>query len=233
MTEHDGSRGSFAAFAEQLEGVIDARGSRRVPTQPRSLQTIHRVVDAASSLLCRMPLEELTTTRIAAEAGISVGALYRFFPDKQTILDAVAVRHVQRFKRVIENEVMPKVEQDMRHLEEFRPGQVLEQVVDAYVAYLDEHADFRTLSFGRHISAATKERESSPRLGLPAMLKSFMTEQLGIPDHGELDLALRVVSEAGERLIAYGYEQPTREERDRIVGEMKKMLAGYLFPSGP
>jgi hypothetical protein len=40
---------------------------------------------------------------------------------------------------------------------------------------------------------------------------------------------LRVVSEAGERLIAYAYEQPTHEERDRIVSEMKKMLAGYLF----
>jgi hypothetical protein len=38
-----------------------------------------------------------------------------------------------------------------------------------------------------------------------------------------------VVSEAGERLIAYAFEQPTEDERNRIVAEMKKMLAGYLF----
>ena len=71
---------------KELETLLDyvtAPASRRTPLQPRSLQTIQRVVDAASSLLCRLPLEELTTTRIAVEAGISVGALYRFFPDKQ------------------------------------------------------------------------------------------------------------------------------------------------------
>ena len=65
------------------------------------------MVDAASSLLSRMPLEDVTTTRIAVEAGISVGALYRFFPDKQTILDAVAVRHVQRFAAVVEKSPSP------------------------------------------------------------------------------------------------------------------------------
>jgi len=43
---------------------------------------------------------------------------------------------------------------------------------------------------------------------------------------------LRVVSEAGERLIAYAYEQPTREERNRVIAEMKRMLSGYLFPAG-
>jgi len=218
-------------FADRVSGLTVGIGSRRAPVQPRSMQTIHRVVEAASSLLCKMPLEDVTSTRIAGEAGISIGALYRFFPDKQTILDAVAVRHVRRFRSVIEKQVMPQVEEASRDLGTFRPGMVLELVVDAYVAYLDDNADFRTLSFGRFISAATRERESSPTLGLPAMLRTFMMEQMGIPESAELDLALRVVSEAGERLIAYAYEQPTREERDRIVGEMKKMLAGYLFPS--
>ena len=200
--------------------------------QPRSIQTINRIVDAASSLLSRMPLEDVTTTRIAAEAAISVGALYRFFPDKQSIIDAVAVRHVERFRQVVEKDVLPELEREMRNLSEFRPAQLLNLVVDSYVEYLDKHPDFRAISFGRHISPATKEHEASPTVGMPAMLKSFMMEQLGIPDNPELDLALRVVSEAGERLIAFAYEQPTREERDRIVAEMKKMLAGYLFASG-
>ena len=69
----------------------------------------------------------------------------------------------------------------------------------------------------------------SPTVGLPALLKNFMLERLAIPNTPELDLMFRVVSETGERLIAYAYEQPTREERDRIVAEMKKMLANYLF----
>lgn len=219
-------------FEQQLEALtIATMGSRRAPMQPRSMQTIHRLVDAASSLLSRMPLEEVSTTRIAGEAGISVGALYRFFPDKQSIIDAVAVRHVSRFRQLLERDAIPMLEREMASLADFQPARLLDSVVDAYVGYLDEHRDFRAISFGRHISAEAKEHEVSPTVGLPAMLKDFMLERLEIPNNPQLDLMLRVVSEAGERLIAFAYEQPTREERDRIVGEMKKMLAGYLFPS--
>src|SRR5215813_2852448 len=205
-------------------------GSRRAPLQPRSLQTIHKVVDAASSLLSRMPLEEVSTTRIAAEARISVGALYRCFPDKQSVIDAVAVQHVARFRQLLERDVIPKLESELTVLADFQPARLLDLVVDAYIGYLDEHPDFRAISFGRHISAATKEQEASPTAGLPAMLKDFMLERLQVPNNPQLDLMLRVVSEAGERLIAFAYEQPTRKERNRVLGEMKKLLAGYLFP---
>ena len=205
--------------------------ARRLPLQSRSQHTVQRVLDAASSLLQQMPLEELTTTRIAAEAGLSIGGLYRFFPDKQTIIDAIAVRHVNQFRASLEATVMKTIEREFANLETFDPAQILDSVVDAYVVYLDAHPDFRTISFGRHISAATREREASPNVGLPALLKNFMLERLGIPNTPELDLMLRVVSEAGERLIAYAYEQPTREERNRVIAEMKRMLSGYLFPA--
>jgi AcrR family transcriptional regulator len=204
---------------------------RRAPVQSRSQQTVQRVLDAASSLLGKMPLDDLNTTRIANEAGLSVGALYRFFPDKQSIVDAIAVRHVAQFREALEATVMRKLEGELADLATFNPANLLNDVVDAYVEYLDRNPDFRAISFGRHISAATKEREASPAVGLPALLKNFMLQHLGIPNSPELDLMLRVVSEAGERLIAFAYEQPTHEERDRIVGEMKRMLAGYLFQS--
>jgi AcrR family transcriptional regulator len=205
--------------------------SRRVPVQSRSHQTVQRVLDAASALLDQMPLEDLTTTRIASGAGLSIGALYRFFPDKQSIIDAIAVRHVEQFRDSLEHTVIQKLERDLADLSSFSPATLLNDVVDAYVLYLDGHPDFRAISFGRHISAATKEREASPNVGLPALLKNFMLERLGIPNAPELDLILRVVSEAGERLIAFAYEQPTRDERDRIIAEMKRMLSGYLFPA--
>lgn len=227
MSDQDHSR--------QTPAVVEATPSsqRRAPVQLRSQQTVQRVLDAASSLLEHIPLEDITTTRIAAEAELSIGALYRFFPDKQTIIDAIAVRHVEQFKAQLESSVMKVIEREFANLATFNPAMVLDSVVDAYIVYLDEHPDFRTISFGRHISAATKEREASPEVGLPAMLKHFMLQRLGIPNTPELDLRLRVVSESGERLIAYAYEQSTRADRDRIIAEMKRMLAGYLFAVPP
>jgi AcrR family transcriptional regulator len=225
------------AFTNQLDSDSPETNvsapPRRVPVQGRSHQTVQRVLDAASSLLSQLPLEDVTTTRIAAEAGLSIGALYRFFPDKQTIIDSIAVRHVEQFRSSVEQTVIKTLERELTNLTTFNPAALLENVVEAYVEYLDAHPDFRAISFGRHISAATKEREASPTVGLPALLKSFMLERLGIPNTPELDRMLRVVSEAGERLIAFAYEQPTRPERDRIISEMKRMLSGYLFSTGP
>ncbi len=204
-------------------------GPRRLPVQSRSFQTCMRIIDAASALLRHTPLEEVTTTRIAAQADLSIGALYRFFPDKQSIIDAVAVRHVGNFRKLLQISVMPLVESQLQDLASFDPAFILNRVVDAYIAYLLEHPDFRAISFGRHISAATREREASPQTGLPSLLNNFIMERLGIPNTPELDLKLRLVSEAGERLIACAFEQPSEDERNRIIAEMKKMLAGYLF----
>jgi AcrR family transcriptional regulator len=216
--------------SESAKTERETAATRRVPLQPRSQHTVKRILDAASSLLERMPLEEITTTRIAAEAGLSIGALYRFFPDKQTIIDAIAVRHVEQFRASLVGPLLKTVAGKFAQLELPRPAAILDAIIDAYIVYLDAHPDFRTISFGRHISAATKERQASPDVGVAALLKRFMLERLDVPNTAELDVKLRVVSEAGERLIAYAYEQPTREGRDRVIAEMKLMLASYLFP---
>jgi AcrR family transcriptional regulator len=214
----------------QLEADVPG-APRRSPVQPRGHQTIQRVLDAASSVLEHTPLEDVTTSRIAAEAGISIGALYRFFPDKQTIIDAIAVRHVEQFRASLVGTVLKTVAAQLTKLQKLSPAAMLGAIIDAYIVYLDAHPDFRALSFGRHISAATRERQVSPDSGVTALLKRFMLEQLDTADTAELDLKLRMVSEAGERLIAYAYEQPTRDDHDRVIAEMKKMLASYLFPA--
>ncbi len=218
------------ADATQVESEVST-SARRTPVQSRSQHTVQRVLDSASSLLTQMPLEDVTTTRIAAEASLSIGALYRFFPDKQTIIDAIAVRHVEQFRASLVGTVLKSVAGNLARLEKPSAAAILDAIIDAYIVYLDAHPDFRTISFGRHISTATRERQASPNAGVAALLKHFMLERLGMPPRAELDLMLRIVSEAGERLIAYAYEQPTREDRDRVIAEMKRMLSSYLFPS--
>jgi AcrR family transcriptional regulator len=160
---------------------------------------------------------------------MSVATLYRFFPDKQSIIDAIAVRHMQHFRASLVSVVLKIVSGQMAKLKRSDPADMLSAIIDAYVLYLDAHPDFRAISFGRHISAAARERQVAPDSGITGLLKRFMLEQMGAADTAELDLRLRLVSEAGERLIAYAYEQPTPEARTRIIAEMKKMLAGYLF----
>src|SRR5947209_20214939 len=78
------------------------RASRRSPVQERSQETVHHIFEATSRLLGRIPLEDITTSRIAEDAGVSIGALYRFFPDTQAIIDAIAVTCVDELRPALD-----------------------------------------------------------------------------------------------------------------------------------
>jgi len=194
---------------------------RRTPVQERSLDTIQQIYSSTSALLAEMPLEQITTSRIAEAAGISVGALYRFFPDKQTIIDSIAVRHMDDFRSRLQKVLLKSLLAD--------GPKFLGLVVDAYVAFLDERPDFRAIAFGQHISASTKQLQTAPGAGPGGLVRLFMVKWLGVKSSVSLDLKLSIATEAGERLIAYAYSQPSVEERNRVLTEMKQLLSGYLF----
>lgn len=199
----------------------DTPGVRRAPVQRRGASTLEAVLRACSALLARLPLEEVNTTRIAAEAGLSVGALYRFFPGKQAILDAVALRHMEQFRARMARVLLRAA---------FRSGpEFLARLLDAYIEYLDANPDFRALALGGHISALARESQTRPGAGPAGLLRAFMQKKLGVKDSATLDLRLRMAIETGERLIAFAFAQPSLEQRRRILGELKRMLARYLF----
>jgi AcrR family transcriptional regulator len=65
---------------------------RRSPKQARSRATWEAIVEAASQILERHGPEALNTQAVAERAGVSIGTLYQYFPDKQAILAAAARR---------------------------------------------------------------------------------------------------------------------------------------------
>lgn len=206
---------------------------RRVPTQRRSQETVQRILDGAESGLARIPLEYLTAARIAKEAGMSVAALYRFFPNKQAVLDAVAMEHVKRIREWLELRVVAPMKRDMEmRVPRLNPIEFLENVIDTYIAYLDANGPFRTLALGQLSVAGERPRRASPISGLPWLMKSFLVERMRVPNSPELELRLLVLTETVERLISVAYEQNTSEARDGVIQEMKRMLTGYLFVRG-
>ena len=73
---------------------------RRIPRQARAQATVAVIVEAAARLFRREGWEA-TTNRIAETAGVSIGSLYEYFPDKQALLFAVAERHLEEAERHI------------------------------------------------------------------------------------------------------------------------------------
>jgi AcrR family transcriptional regulator len=76
--------------------------TRREPKQQRSRQTVEAVLEAVQRVLRRHGAKAITTNRVAEAAGLSIGSLYQYFPDKQAIFMALHERHVEEVRHVIE-----------------------------------------------------------------------------------------------------------------------------------
>jgi AcrR family transcriptional regulator len=80
------------------EGDPLPRLRANLPQQARSRLTVHRLVSATEALLAQGGLDAATVPAIASLAGVSVGVVYRRFPDKDNLLRAVYDRFFERVK---------------------------------------------------------------------------------------------------------------------------------------
>lgn len=67
---------------------------RKTPSQRRSRKTFDAILDAAARVFSERGFAAGTTNHIAAEAGVSIGSLYQYFPNKNAILIALLERHL-------------------------------------------------------------------------------------------------------------------------------------------
>ncbi len=82
--------------------VLHALQPRKTPQQSRSVATVEAIFDATIQVLLRDGADSLTTVHVARRAGVSVGTLYQYFPNKQALLFAVLERHMVRTVEAVE-----------------------------------------------------------------------------------------------------------------------------------
>jgi len=75
---------------------------RKSPVQARSSASVEAICEATIQVLLSVGKERLTTTKVAARAGVSVGTLYQYFPNKSSLLQAVLRRHMEEVTRAVE-----------------------------------------------------------------------------------------------------------------------------------
>ncbi|WP_394761788.1 TetR/AcrR family transcriptional regulator [Phenylobacterium sp.] len=75
---------------------------RKSPRQQRSRQTVEVVLEAAAHILEDGGLARFNTNAVAARAGVSVGSIYQYFPDKDAVMTALIRREAARFDGALE-----------------------------------------------------------------------------------------------------------------------------------
>jgi len=183
--------------------------ARRTPRQYRSRQTVEAVLAAVPLVLKRHGAGAMTTNRIAEIAGVSIGSLYQYFPDKRSIFSALHERHVGDVGSVLK-----------RHIAAHGASPFSEFAVGLVEALVDLHS----VDTGLHrlISAATNEGPEHFRAALHEAFTGSIT-QCGAQDMNRILYVLPNLVEG----LAHGVTLSPLTSRD-AKGEAVKATLAYL-----
>jgi AcrR family transcriptional regulator len=192
---------------------------RNVPTQARSRERLWRVLDAADHVLAQEGPGAFTTTRIAEAAGIPVGSVYRYFPDKQAIVEALAVRYWSDF----EDLVAAAAEIDEREpLQD--PGAV---VLDALAAGFRSRPGFLALWFGGLRTERVRDATRPTRAAIARSIERIFAVHW--PDAGPeaRAAAAQMAVLAGDGLLREAFRRDLDGD-PQVLAESKVMLDAYI-----
>lgn len=100
------------------DGPLPQNALIKIPRQPRSLEMVHCILNAGMHIIEEEGLHALTTNRVAERAGVSVGSLYQYFANRESILAGIIERSLlditQRMQDVHLDGVELPVEQVVR-----------------------------------------------------------------------------------------------------------------------
>src|ERR1700722_18672970 len=92
-------RSRSSHLPQRSQAILEPRKS---PVQARSAASVDALLEATIQVLLQVGKERLTTTKVALRAGVSVGTLYQYFPNKSALLKAALIRHMDAVTEAIE-----------------------------------------------------------------------------------------------------------------------------------
>jgi AcrR family transcriptional regulator len=81
---------------------------RKMPRQPRALATMDAIVEAAAHILVERGWRGLSTNAVAERAGVSIGSLYQYFPNKISLIEFIRQQHFTEVLSVLQNASNPE-----------------------------------------------------------------------------------------------------------------------------
>jgi len=199
---------------------------RRSPSQRRSRDTVQAILMAAARVFATAGYAAGTTNRIADEAGVSVGSLYEYFPNKDALLLALMEAHLAEGQGIVQEAMVeiaarrPPLREAVRHL------------VDAMVdLHARDRALHRVLFEEAPLPAHLRRRVADAERTIACQVAGYLRAQpeVRVPD---VDLAAVVIVQTVEALTHKLVVHGERASRDALAEEMVALLTLYLTARG-
>ncbi|MER7274357.1 TetR/AcrR family transcriptional regulator [Dactylosporangium sp. NPDC000244] len=193
--------------------------TRSEPQQQRSRDKRDRVLAAAAALLQELPFDDIGTRQIADRAGVSVGSLYRFFPDKDAIFYALSATWLDKVLDLMDGQLAappPTV------------AELVNRVVEAFAEFFRAEPGYRQVSLGSQTLRMTPGSGARNDEQLAGRLRTVLVEHYEMPATDDLSRRLLLAVRLTEFMLNQAFR--TNPDGDPwVLNELKTLLLRYLF----
>lgn len=196
---------------------------RTVPIQQRSNQRMQDLLDAAASIIASEGIDAVTTTAVAYHSGSSVGVIYRYFPNIDSLLRALAHRNLQRYLARVEegSDLTPDV-----------PWSSWDLTLDSFVDMCRSEPSFRQLGFGDIINDRFLDNDISNNTVVARAFAGMVSQTHGIPITDNMLFHIEVAVWMGSSLLGRAFQaDPLGDER--FIEEARRVIGDYLRTNIP
>lgn len=189
---------------------------RTTPVQLRSAERMTALLDAAAQIIHEEGIDAVTTTAVAYKSGSSVGVLYRYFPNIDSLLRALAQRNLSLY--------LARVEQGADSSSD-EPWSSWDRTLDSFVELCRSEPGFRALRFGEIITDRFLTEDESNNSVIARAFASMVSGAHAVPITEEMLFHLEVAVTMGQGLLSMAFrtnpegDQRTIEEARRVIGE--------------
>ncbi len=191
---------------------------RTLPVQRRSSERLTALLDAAARLIDEKGLDQVTTTAVAYFSNSSVGVLYRYFPNVDSLLRALAWRNLQRYLEAVAeaSDMSPRM-----------PWSSWDYTLDAYVNMMRHEPSFRSLGFGEVVSSKFLDEKLSINSVITQAFAQQVSETHGVPVVPEMLFHLEVAVTWGTSMMQLAFaDDPHGDER--YIEHARECIGNYL-----
>ncbi|MDJ0335452.1 TetR/AcrR family transcriptional regulator [Salinibacterium sp. G-O1] len=179
--------------AQEIHNAEDhVSGLRNEPVQARSTARLTALLDAAAVVVDEIGFERLTTAMVAERAGASIGTVYRYFPDRIALLQALAARNMTRILARVSEEIS-----DERHA---TWGDATSAAFDAFIEAYRSEPSFRGLRYGDVLDLRPAANEHTFNSIIANRLLDNIQSRFGFADGPEVRFAFETAIEVSDAL---------------------------------
>lgn len=195
----------------------------RIPRQSRAIVTMSAILTAAARIFKSRGFEGNSTSRIAATAGVGIGSVYEYFPSKQSLISAVAKRHLEQ--------IADQFEEAIKATAHLPLEQALEVLVDVLMEgkLIEPGVERAFLNDAKLIDLWSLLEEFDRRM-LPMLIESLRAREIRPKD---LETAAFVLLHSLRAVsVAVAILKPDRLGDPGLRSELRALTLSYLRPWG-